>query len=228
MKIKKELKRDTKIIMVAVLVLTVMSLSLSYSALFSVETKSTVQKINAGTLSVVIDSTSTPISEDLLPTPTSALPTAADSSVDGNYATLSFTNNGTLNAQFAITLSRDTDSLPSLTESSDLLAFNYLNVGIFDTKTNSWVNFGTDSEQIYYVPVSSLTPATGTTDVYPILNDTINRDGNKQYRVYIWLAETTPADQIGKLVYLKLDVQYTTVDSETKSDQELALAESGR
>lgn len=228
MKIKKELKRDTKIIMVAVLVLTVMTLSLSYSALFSVQTQTTVQKINTGTLSVVIDSTSTPISEDLLPTPSSALPTAADSVVDGKYATLSFTNNGTLNAQFALTLSRDTDSLPSLTENSDLLAFNYLNVGIFDTTTNSWVNFGTDSEQIYYVPVSSLTPATGTTDVYPILNDNIDVSESKQYRVYIWLAETTPADQIGKLVYLKLDVQYTTVDSETFSDQELALAESGR
>lgn len=227
MKLRKELRRNTKIIMLAVIVLTVITLSFSYSVLFSVQTQTSVQEFDTGNLSVVIDNTSTPIYEDLLPTSENTLPTAPDSVVDTNYATLSFTNTGTLDADFALTLSRDTSKLPSLVTDDDLLAFNYLNVGIFDTVKNAWVNFGSDESPLYYVAVSSLIPATGTTDVYPILNDRINVSENKQYRVYVWLAESVPAEEIGKLVYLKLDVMYTTVKAETMTpDEEIAMLES--
>lgn len=222
MKIKKEWKKDTNIIMVSVILLTIMTLSLSYSALFSVQTQSTVQEINAGNLSIVIDNSSTPIYEDLLPTLNSALPTAADSVVSGDYATLNFTNNGDINAEYVLTISRDYNALPTLSTDEDLLPFNYLNVGIFDTINNTWINFSNTDTPSYYVAVSSLTPVSGTTDAYPILNEIVNVGASKQYRVYVWLAEATPADEIGKLVYLKLDIDYTTVKAETMTSSEIA------
>ena len=83
MKIKKELKKDTKLIIVIVVLLTILTLSLSYSAIFSVKSVSTIQTIEAGTLSIVIDNTSTPIYEDLLPTPEANLPTSAARTAGG-------------------------------------------------------------------------------------------------------------------------------------------------
>lgn len=221
MKIKKELKKDTKLIIVIVVLLTFLTLSLSYSAIFSVKSVSTIQTIEAGTLSIVIDNTSTPIYEDLLPTPTSSLPTAADSSVSGNYATLNFTNNGTIKTEFALTISRDLDALPSLSTDSDLLGLNYLNIGVFDG--TNWINFGTSESPSYYIPISSLTLVDGSTDSYIVLTDILDASASKTYQVYVWLAETTPTDEIGKLVYLKLDVDYATVKEETMTADEIAL-----
>ena len=223
MKLRKELKKDTRLIIVIVILLTILTMSLSYSVVFSVDSASTIQKIEAGTLSVVIDNTSTPIYDDLLPTPDSELPNAADAVVNSKYATINFTNNGTLNTEFALTMGRDYDSLPSLTTDDSLLPLNYLNVGVFDG--TSWVNFGTDESPIYYTALSNLTLVQGTSDVYTILTDTLDVNENKEYKVYVWLSSSTPTDQIGKLVYLKLDLDYATVKSETMTSDEIALLE---
>lgn len=221
MKLKKELKKDTKLIIVIVVMLTILTLSLSYSVIFSVKSVSTIQTIETGTLSVVIDNTSTPIYEDLLPTPEANLPSAADSVIEGNYATINFTNNGTLATEFALTVSRDLDALPSLSTDNDLLGFNYLNVGVFDG--TSWVNFGSPESPSYYIPIGNLTLVQGSTDSYTILTDTLQPEASKSYRVYVWLAGTTPTDEIGKLVYLKLNVDYATVNNETMTADEIAL-----
>lgn len=220
-KLKKEFKKDTKLIIMIVIMLTLLTLSLSYSVVFSVKSVSTIQTIKAGTLSVVIDNTSTPIYEDLLPTPEANLPSAVDSAVEGNYATLNFTNNGTIPTEFALTISRDLDALPSLSTDDDLLGFNYLNIGVFDG--TNWINFGTSESPAYYTPISNLTLVNGSTDSYTVLTDTLQAEGNKTYRVYVWLSGTTPTDEIGKLVYLKLDIDYATVKNETMTADEIAL-----
>ena len=210
MRLGREAKRDTQLIIISVLILTLVTLSVSYSAFFSVQSQSTIQEISTGTLDVVIDSASSAMStEDLFPTSETELPTASTSVVDGSYATLNLTNSGTLDADFSVTISYD--SLPSGKTTDDLITFNYLNIGIFDVDNNEWINFGSTSSPVYYTPITGLTPS--ETNVYPILRDVITTaEPTRQFRVYVWLSEDTPITEIGKLVYLKLDVKSATVN----------------
>jgi len=207
---KKYLKRDTKLIILSVLVLTILTLNVSYSAFFSVSTPNTVQTISAGNLSVIIDGSTAMSSEDMFPTSPEDLPSPTKLAVDGTYATLNLTNSGTLDADFSVTITYD--SLPEGKTSEDLLSFNYLIVGIYDVTNTSWVNFGTSESPVYYTNITALTPS--DTDTYPILRSTIPAliNNTHQYRVYVWLSEETPSDEIGKLVYLKLNVKSATVN----------------
>lgn len=221
MKLRKELKKDTKLMLAVVLILALLTLNLSYSAIFSVKSVSTIQEIEAGTLSVVIDNTSTPIYDDLMPTATSDLPTSSNSEISSKYSTITFTNNGTLKTDVALTISNDYDNMPSLSKDEDLLSFNYLNVGLYNG--TEWVNFGTTDSPQYYVALSSLQLVTGTTDTYTLVTDTLNVGESKDYRVYVWLSESTPADKIGSVVSLKLNVDYATSKTETMTEDEIAL-----
>lgn len=221
MKLRKELKKDTKLMLAVVLILALLTLNLSYSAIFSVKSVSTIQEIEAGTLSVVIDNTSTPIYDDLMPTATSDLPTSSNSEISSKYSTITFTNNGTLKTDVALTISNDYDNMPSLSKDEDLLPFNYLNVGLYNG--TEWVNFGTTDSPQYYVALSSLQLVTGTTDTYTLVTDTLNVGESKDYRVYVWLSESTPADKIGSVVSLKLNVDYATSKTETMTEDEIAL-----
>ncbi len=221
MKLKKEFKKDAKLILVVVVLLALLTLNLSYSLIFSVKSVSTIQEISAGTLSVVIDNTSTPIYDDLLPTANSLLPSSSNSEINSKYSTITFTNNGTLKTDVALTISKDYDNMPSLSKDEDMLPLNYLNVGLYNG--SEWVNFGTDESPQYYVSLSSLQLVSGTTDTYTLVTDTLNVGESKDYRVYVWLSESTPADKIGMLVSLKLNVDYVTSKAETMTQEEIAL-----
>lgn len=206
MRLGKAIKRDTQLIIISVLILTLVTLSVSYSAFFSVQSQSTIQKISTGTLEVLIDNTSSAMAvDDLFPTSESKLPTSATSVVEGSYATLNLNNAGTLAADFSVTIGYD--ELPSGSTEEDLLEFNYLNLGIFDVTNNTWHDFGNG---VYYTPITGLTAS--EENVYPILRDEIASGTQKQYRIYIWLSENTPTTEIGKIVYLKLDVKSTTLE----------------
>ncbi len=214
MKERRRLKRDTEITIIIVIILTIVTLSVSYSAFFAVKSQTTVQEISTGTLDVLIDSASTAMgSDDLLPTSDTDLPTSANAVANGSYAKLVLKNNGTLDADYSITISYD--SLPTDKTLDDVVSFNYLNIGIYDADTNEWVNFGSDSSTCYYTSIAGLTPT--STNTYPILNDIMTASATKEYRIYVWLDEDTPTSEIGKLVYLKLDVKSATVNGRVES-----------
>ena len=212
MRYGKEMRFETQIIIISVLILTLVTLRGSYSAFFSVESQSTIQQISTGTLNVIIDNTSSFGINDnaIFPTDESELPTDSLSVVDGSYAVLSLTNMGTLDAEYSITLGYD--NLPEGSKKDELLSFDYLNVGIYDEINNEWLDFGGEN---YYINVSSLTPT--DEDVYPIFRNTIGGVSDitqiQQYRIYVWLDQDTPVTEIGKLVYLKLDVKSKVLES---------------
>lgn len=209
MKARHKLKRDTEIIIFVVIILTIVTLNVSYSAFFAVRSQTTIQEISTGTLNVLIDSASTAMaSDDLLPTNTSDLPTSATSVSTGKYAKLIVKNSGTLDANFSVMISYD--NLPSGKTLDDVISLDYLNVGIYDVANNEWVNFGTASSKSYYTAITGLTAT--ATNTYPIISGMIPKNSSKEYRVYIWLSEDTPTTEIGKLVYLKLDVKSATVN----------------
>ncbi len=222
----KEIRRDTQLIVLSVLVLTIVTLSVSYSAFFSVQTQSTIQELKAGDLSVVIDVNNSMKDGELYPTENKELPISEESVADGErYTTLTLKNEGNLPADFSVTISYDLEALKAKGKrQEDLLDFDYLNIGIYDDDNNKWIPFGKDSNT-FSTSISSLTPSEEGIDVYPILRDVIETkndegfNGQRVFKIYVWLDEETPTDEIGKLVYLKLDVKSATVEGRLTEDE---------
>lgn len=210
------IKRDTQLIILSVIILTIVTLSVSYSAFFSVQSLSTIQEISTGNLNVTVnfDTTGTIFAgtEELFPT-------TIDEVQDTNYATLTLLNNGDLDADFSVTVSYDFDKLreiSGLENKTDaelatdyLVPFNYLNIGIYDDEKGAWINFAESGETLY-PSISGLTSSADYT--YPILRSSIGKmNGSttteQAYKIYIWLSDETPTTEIGKYVYLKLNVK---------------------
>lgn len=201
-------KRNVQLTIIGVLILTLITIGVSYSAFFYVGGQGTIQTISTGTLDVVIDSTSAAITgAEIMPTSIDDLPTEATSIADGSYATVNLKNKGTVDADFSVAITYD--ELPEGYTTEDLIPLNYLNIGIYNVTSNSWINFGTDANPMYYSPITGFTPS--EENVYPILRNVLPESAEVQTRVYIWLSEETPIKEIGKLVYLKLDVKSTTL-----------------
>lgn len=225
MRIGKAFKSDTQLIILSVIILTIVTLSFSYSAFFTVQSLSTVQEISTGNLdvTVTVDNTnSIGQSEEIFPSATEDVTTGTG----GNYSVLNLLNEGSLDADFSVTLSYDFDKLREISEYSNLsdsklteylVSFSYLKVGIYDTVKGSWVNFGSGSGETYYPTVSSLTASSSSNYAYPILRDKVYSESTnasdstkkyqKTYRIYIWLSDETPISEIGKYVYLKLNIK---------------------
>lgn len=217
---EKKLKHNTQLIIISVLVLVLITLGVSYSAFFSVQSQTTVQKFKTGELSVVIDGSA--IIDELFPTldnelPQEAVPSDPNYEPPGKFATLILTNEGNLDADFSVTIGYDynTNDLPENKANADFVPLEYLNIGIFDVNNGKWIAFGSD----YYISINSLRSSTENESVYPILRDQVPAPSSsnlkqhiKEYHIFIWLDEKIPTDQIGNLVNLKLDVKSTTVN----------------
>lgn len=221
MRIGKEIKRDTQLIILSVIILTIVTLSVSYSAFFSVQSLSTIQEISTGNLdvSVTVDNTNSILNEDeeLFPNTTEEI----TNGTGGNYSILTLLNNGNLDADFSVTISYDFDKMRQLNGYSNLtdtelmqylVPFSYLNVGIYDDINGNWVNFSNGSGETLYPAISGLTPTSDDANAYPILRDVVysktnNSTYQRRFKIYIWLSDETPTSEIGKFVYLKLNVK---------------------
>lgn len=225
MRIGKEFKSDTQLIILSVIILTIVTLSFSYSAFFAVQSLSTVQEISTGNLDVTVtvdNQHSITEGDEIFPSSTEDV----TNGTGGNYSVLNLLNKGDLDADFSVTLSYDFDKLREISEYSKmsdseltnyLVSFSYLKVGIYDTVKGSWVNFSSGSGETFYPTVSSLTPSSSSNYSYPILRDMVyseasnSADNTKKYqrtyRIYVWLSDETPTSEIGKYVYLKLNIK---------------------
>lgn len=209
MKIGKKFKRDTLIIVLSVFILTLTTIRVSYAAFFTVKSQSTVQRYETKELNVLISKGSSVSVKEIFPTLTSKLPTAPDtviSPTEGSFSTITLNNSGSYDAEYVLSVGYD-DALPEGKTVKDLIPLKYLNIGILDKTTNNWLDFGNSK---YYISLASLEAS--ATNVYPILNGTINKDVSQNYDFYVWLDEDTPVEEIDKLVYLKLTVDSTTLN----------------
>lgn len=225
MRIGKEIKSDTQLIILSVIILTIVTLSFSYSAFFAVQSLTTVQEISTGNLDVTVtvdDTHSISAGEEIFPSSTEEI----TDGTGGNYSVLNLLNEGDLDADFSVTLSYDFDKLREISDYSNmtdaqltdyLVSFSYLKVGIYDTVKGSWVNFSSGNGETYYPTVGSLTPSSSSNYAYPILRDMVYSETSnasdstkkyqRTYRIYIWLSDDTPTSEIGKYVYLKLNIK---------------------
>ena len=124
------------------------------------------------------------------------------------FITLTVNNTGNVKSDYSVSLSNDT--IPSGV-TGELLSFNYLYVAIYDVTNSTWLQFkDTSNNGTTYTTIGSL----ATNNVAPIIKDSIETGNTaKQYKVYVWLSEDVPTSEIGKLVYLKLDVKSVASDT---------------
>ncbi len=198
MKYVKKIKRDTLIIIASVFVLTLLTMNFTYSYVFSVKSASKVETFKAGTLDVVVSGSTKMTTDSLMPALDSAFPTSADSPFkedsNSSYATLVLNNSSsTLPAQFSISIEDDT--LPEGKTEGDRVDKQYIKIGVYDAASTKWVLFSDNP----VIQLSSLEKGT-------IVNDSVKANESRTYYVFVWLSDTTPVTQIGKYVYLKLDV----------------------
>ena len=233
---KRKIKRNTLIIVVSVVVLTIASLNFSYSAFFTISSNGVAKEISTGTLDVTADATLMkkddmfPIKEENLPTEAEPSKAGSSTTIDpgDNYSTLTITNNGTIDANYVVSLSYDLSGLSDEQKANDLASFDNLIIGIYDEGTGKWLDLNPDAAgQAYNMRVKEF-GSTGVhpNQVYPILKGEIAKANidtsstaptTKTLRVYVWLAEDTPVGEIGKLVHLKLDVKSTPVEGQEVS-----------
>lgn len=198
MKYVKKIKRDTLIIIASVFVLTLLTMNFTYSYVFSVKSASKVETFKAGTLNVVVEGSTKMKTESLMPALDSAFPTSAESQFksdeNASYATLVLNNtSSTLPAQFTISIKDD--KLPDGKTESDRVEKKYIKIGVYDAENSKWLLFSNNP----VIELSSLENGT-------IVNDSVEVNKSRTYYVFVWLSDTTPVTQIGKYVYLKLNV----------------------
>ena len=225
MKSGKKIKRDTQIIILSVLILTIISLNFSYSAFFSIDSGNTVKEISTGTLNVTA-STIPMAKTEVFPTE-EVLPTTEKATLqypEKDCASLTISNNGNIDANYTVSLSYDLDSLNNdHKENSELVSFENLIIGVQDTDNNSWLNLNPNKDEaaIYNMKVTQFTSS--EPNVYPILKGEIGKaqdslNPTKQnLKVYVWLSDTTSASEIGKYVYLKLNVKSIPAEGQQES-----------
>ena len=214
----KKIRKSTLIIVLSVILLSIFTLRTTYSYIFSVKSNASVQTFKAGTLDISITESKQMTEKLLMPATGNDYPTSLEAvpELDSNnsYATLSIKNNGSLDAKFSVSIDYDTN-LPDGTtieecKKDKCVNFQYLIIGIYDSTSSKWVNFASDGgAEVAYTQVGSLTA--NTDGSYPILTGTVKSTQTNNYQIFIWLSDTTPYDEIGKLAYLKLNVKSTPV-----------------
>lgn len=206
----KKPKSNKKLIIISVIVLTILTLNVSYSAFFDVKLQSNINSFTSGTLDVTVVQNST-ASGEMLPVSDSSLPTTSSTAINSGwkFSQITLTNNGSLPADFMVTLTYGD------TTAADRISLQYLNIGIHDG--SKWLTIGNSGK--YFAKISSIVPT--TTNVYPIIRDKLTTDTTgkqKTYKIFLWLSQNTPVSEINKKINLKISVRSTTVEGQSSNN----------
>lgn len=212
-------KNGTSLVIISVILLTVLTLNVSYSAFFQVKSLTTVKQINTGSLDVEVslDTNNSIFNQNVEIFPT----TFGDitNEQNGHYSVLTINNVSNLPVRYLVSIQYDYEGLrnytkdgkkifQSLTDSElrdSLVSFNYLRVAVVDN--NEFINFTDDENNGTHPLISSFVPSTSDEYSFPIIDNVLLEDTSKNYKVYVWLDENTPIEEIGKYVFLKIAVE---------------------
>ena len=193
-------KRDYIIIsFLLVVLLTTLTLRISFSYISQINSNTTIRKITSGNLNIKVDVNNLE-NVVLLPKDENELPNGENDIVLGDYASVNITNNGNLNSIYDIYINYDKKDNEKI---EDFISFKYLLIGIYDKTENKWLKY----DLKYYLDFENILNETNN---YKIITKSIKeRDELKEshnYNIYVWLKKDTPKSEIGKLVKLKIDV----------------------
>lgn len=210
MNYKSIIKKQSFVIAVCVICLGIVLTGTSYALFFQVNTNTENQVVETGTLSVVYGKQSQMITEtDLMPmTDEEALQSSTISS------TIFIENDGTLPATYVLKIGEDWESFEEREDflnTDELVSLDYVKVAAY-----------IDGKVIVNpITISDLTVADDDSSMYVLKTGSLNvsSTGNttETLVVKVWLDSTIPATEIGKYLYLKLDV--TSLVDEAKTPE---------
>lgn len=209
MNYKHNLKKQSYIIAITAILLALAVGGTSYALFFQVDTNSSNQVIETGSLSVTYGANSKAITDtELVPmTDTAALESST------LVSTIYIENKGTLPANYQIKLGNDINSFKAregYSTNDELLNHDYIRVAVYQ-----------NGEMIIEPKtLSSFTPAKNNT-MYNLYEGNLNvsgtGDSTETFAIKVWIASDAPEDIIGDFVYLKVDVT-STVDEDTAAN----------
>lgn len=219
----KTLKRSTAIVVGSIVALSLVTMNVSYSSFFSVQTQSGIQTISTGTLKVTASVDKTPLeNKELMPDTSKSyenikaengvVSASSPNENKDNKITLTVENDGDVDAVFGASIKRTANNVKN-GEDAELS-----NVVIAIQHDNKWLKFGEGDDAPFYVTITDL--VSESEGSYPIIYDEIGKKTSdtkttKKYDIYFWLKDTTNENQQGKSLNLSL-----TVKSAPKAGQE--------
>ncbi len=205
----KKFKKETMIIAVCVIVLTLTTIGVSYATILDVSSNNANRDINIGNLTVNYSDSSSTLNNDYIKvlTDEEGLEGAAQS-------TVYIQNNSKVNNFYNISVGYDYDSFineENFVDGDNLIPLEYIKLAVFEFDTvNKELN------QVSSVISLSETPLkyTDTTDIYnnmfSVFTDEINRassgDNAKTLSIKIWLDESIPEEYKSDEIMLKLNI----------------------
>ncbi len=212
----KSMKKETAIIMVSVIALTISTLGFSYAAFFDISTSSGSNVITTGDLSVTFgNSSSTIINNEMVPQ-ADAVGLASSS-----LSTLYLQNDGIYNASFIMSIGYDSDAFISstgYTSGDEMVPLEFLKAAVFayDNETKQMIQVS-DVIKLSDLPVNSYDSSNTLNNEYVLFEDEIGKtssgNNNKTYAIKVWLDEFTPDTYTNHKLYLKLNVISTVTES---------------
>lgn len=187
----KNIKRGTVLVVASVIILTLVTMNVTYSAFFSVQTANTVQVITTGDLTIEAKASNVTVpAEGLMPSNEYTSINATNAKVDGtNFvkSTLTITNKSNIPAQIGVSIKN--------TAGNDNADLSHVVIAI--QKSSAWVPF---KSNVYYTTIKGLQAETGDASLYPIIKDSIAAGPSTTvaYDIYMWVDEITPEDQVDK------------------------------
>ena len=217
MNYKSIIKRQSTMIIVAVICLTLATIGISYALFFQVETNTNNQIVEAGTLNIQYGAGSSAITAtELLPmTDEEAL---ASSTMTG---TIYIENAGTLPANYEVKLGDDTEAFNKRIDKAEndvLLSHEYIKIAAY-----------LDGELIVApTKLSDLEYSLDDNTMHSLFKESLNITGTGDHTATIvlkvWIDENAPKRIIGSYVYLKMDVT-SEVDEETVEADSITAGE---
>ena len=215
----KTLKRSTAIVVGSIVALSLVTMNVSYSSFFSVQTQSGIQTISTGSLNVTASVDKTPLeNKELMPDTGKSyekikeenglVSAGSPDANSNNKITLTVENDGDVDAVFGASIKRTANNVKN-GEDAELS-----NVVIAIQHDSKWLKFGEGDDAPFYVTITDLVSenGSGSEGSYPIIYDEIGKKTSdtkttKKYDIYFWLKDDTNENQQGKSLNLSLSVK---------------------
>ena len=207
-KIKKVVKSKNFIIVACVIVLTIITISVSYAAFFTVKTNTANQSVTTGTLAVTYTEQSTAINRNNMSSMSDEMGLALTEA-----SVIYIQNTGSLDSTFTITLGYDMENFLSSVGSNneaELTPLDYVKVAIYEYNGTNDETLIVGPITISELPIYELNNSDSRYNRYSILFDSVggtsSGDATKTYKVKMWLSDKAIPAASYSYFYLNAEV----------------------
>lgn len=200
------LKKHTIIIAICVICSVLLLAGTSYALFFQVNTNTENQVVKTGKLSVTYGSESKKITD------ISLYPMSDEDAIEASNTTSSVAieNTGSLPANYRIKIGKDTEKF------EDEAPANAEHVSLDNVRVAAFIG---EEQIVAPVTLSTLTVSSDDGNMFDLYSGTLAVDGKETILVKVWLDNQTQETEIGKYLYLKLDVTSEVDEANTPEGQ---------